>query len=1193
MVSRNTLGTSWIACIVILAMQLSPATATGAEFDDVTFTGRVVDDGRRPVEGARVRLVVSAGMRLDDDVLDEELTNERGDFQLTLPGSWRRQPMQIRQEVAVVASLGERWGTVTWYRTSLPETSGLQVQINANAGTTVRLLAPDGNPLANAAVRVLLALSDTIYNGIDEESAEAIANQFGVSAQVTEAGYLIPGSHLVNARHLPPIFGTTDADGHVTLPHITASRLGAVEVTSAKYGKQVISRNPYTRSAPTNWPSTIRLVATGTLEGRLQSDRPELVRNCPLTVDARGSHDDSGVMVGSLAESVTDSEGRFRVNHLVAGHLTFAASLPDSAYGIQLPERLGIDADKTTSIDVPVVRNVKVRGRIVDAISKQRVPQGTVIRLSVNGFETISCDEAGGFELDAPPGPIHFMIAAIPGYSLPAQPAQLATVPEGDAFQLPDIELNPLAAIRGTVVDPAGIAIRHAEVKATWTGYDFRFGAERIQHVRVNTNEDGGFTLQDVDSRSDLRLTAIAGDYARVLTLGQDELQQPIKVILSDDGQRMLVGRVVDDAGVPVPGARIQVFHRMQDERGNWSAASDVWQDGDHLLATDATGQFKSPPVDLVGQYQLVVRGSGLVTLRTNWIDVTRTDAHDVGTIVVAHVQGAVGRVTNSQGQPIPGATVRWQGLESSVETLTDDDGEFRIPITEQSDGLLTVDQDAYRFFGTWLKQVPETLTIRLQGTGEPGAEEPMTTRWPMTYDQRRALARELAAPLKEQLQAAHDAPMNELIPQAQTVASAFPEFIPSFLEQHPDLDGYLKAMLRREAYVRAPANERPRPGVFLDAMGQGYIGVFSYRDVLRNIDNPDEKLKYLAEAMVLARNIEEPDFRVLAFGMIGEMLLDLGQKEDGAAILREAEVVAKQLPSAGWSGYAKAAFAEELSQIDAVAALSLIEGLVDENEHVRHHGNVAHELAAIDPEKAELALNSIRSPEPDSFDRRSQYACRVAYRMVAVDPERARRIALAVDDVGSRAYALGCIAMGVLANDRAHAAQLLAEAMQTMEHNRDASKTSIRQWVEPAAVAALLVTFAEQIDPQFAREYFWRAMTFMPRVETSVDGAMIVHPTPSLTNLAVLAIRYHPEAALPLWQRATSRPGSSSSDLFLVHLLMDPQAALASLPAHPGMRSQYVRRAVSMLTRDDASFWNFQYEVARLWRIDVEDIDQ
>ena len=124
----------------------------------------------------------------------------------------------------------------------------------------------------------------------------------------------------------------------------------------------------------------------------------------------------------------------------------------------------------------------------------------------------------------------------------------------------------------------------------------------------------------------------------------------------------------------------------------------------------------------------------------------------------------------------------------------------------------------------------------------------------------------------------------------------------------------------------------------------------------------PDPALEVLDRALLNARAAKEPDgIKLLLMGQVAEQFLDLGQTERGRAILREGEALAKQLPKAGWVGYARGAFAEELVQIDLEGALALTKDLADARGFDRHHGNIAHELAGRDPAQSERVLAMVK----------------------------------------------------------------------------------------------------------------------------------------------------------------------------------------------------------------------------------------
>jgi hypothetical protein len=69
--------------------------------------------------------------------------------------------------------------------------------------------------------------------------------------------------------------------------------------------------------------------------------------------------------------------------------------------------------------------------------------------------------------------------------------------------------------------------------------------------------------------------------------------------------------------------------------------------------------------------------------------------------------------------------------------------------------------------------------------------------------------------------------------------------------------------------------------------------------------------------------------------------------------LLREGQAIARELPTAGWSAYARGVLAENLGLIDVDAALALMKDFKDPFQFLRHHGNLARRLAGVDPAAA------------------------------------------------------------------------------------------------------------------------------------------------------------------------------------------------------------------------------------------------
>src|SRR5262249_13883298 len=137
-----------------------------------------------------------------------------------------------------------------------------------------------------------------------------------------------------------------------------------------------------------------------------------------------------------------------------------------------------------------------------------------------------------------------------------------------------------------------------------------------------------------------------------------------------------------------------------------------------------------------------------------------------------------------------------------------------------------------------------------------------------------------------------------------------------------------------------------------IESMQAPYLKAFAYVEASDALPatEPGRKRALLEQAAVQAQGAKEPQFRLAAIGQVADRLLELGETERATKLLREGQSVAGELPNAAWAGYAKGAFAEELAQIDLKAALELCKDLSDAYEYDRHHGNIAHELARIDP---------------------------------------------------------------------------------------------------------------------------------------------------------------------------------------------------------------------------------------------------
>jgi len=354
-----------------------------------------------------------------------------------------------------------------------------------------------------------------------------------------------------------------------------------------------------------------------------------------------------------------------------------------------------------------------------------------------------------------------------------------------------------------------------------------------------------------------------------------------------------------------------------------------------------------------------------------------------------------------------------------------------------------------------------------------------------------------------------------------------------------------------------------------------------------------DERRRLLAQALLHARAVKEADHRVIHLGWVAEQLLSLGDKDQATKIIQEGRDGAKNLPTAGWSGYARAAFATSLSVFDLPGALEMIKDLKDAHEYDRHHGNIAHKLAAKNPAEAERILNLMREQW-----RRDQSAVGVCYRMAPFELDRARSIAERVKNVQYRAEAYGAMAQALAKTNKAQATQLLRKAFAVLADQVATGGENYNNFRGSSSLAAMLLPVAEQIDPALVPEFFWRAVSYrIPRLgETPLES---IQPTKAFADaaLAYALARYDRAIAERLLDEATppllGALSNGANHLFQALALINPRKAdqlLERLTVEP--RRDYLREMVAerLLLEGEALWRRVHRDMATGW-LDDEDL--
>jgi hypothetical protein len=659
-----------------------------------------------------------------------------------------------------------------------------------------------------------------------------------------------------------------------------------------------------------------------------------------------------------------------------------------------------------------------------------------------------------------------------------------------------------------------------------------------------------------------------------------------------------LVGRVATEDPKAAGGLRVNAF--------TTSAATGALDSAYGTTTTDAAGRFEIPAL-AAGSLRVNVVSPNPTKLRPRQIPNLRIDAGKTTEVTVPmesppRLRSIAGRVVGRGGEPVAGAIVFQSGdSPERTETVCDAGGKFVLSGVVARPTYVFVRKDGYRFTGLAVAAEAGDLNVRIHRANEPPRRARPKLAPMLPHAEELALARRLLDPYAER--ALKEGGEAEHAQTLRALARIEPERVLDLIEKKAIKEPLSSSMLGL-AVARGLMDESLDEALaVLEGLSDPAAKAGGYIEASKRLprDGAAKALDMLERALLSARAIKEPDgVRLALTGRIAERFLDLGKTERGQALLREEEPLARQCPKAGMAGYARGAFAEELAQVDLTAALALIADLPDARELDRHRGNIAHELAGRDPAHAERVLAMVTQ----GYER-DRYAPRVVYRMAPVDHARAGRIALAVDDMCLRGFALGMMAQGLAEAGEESAKNVFEDAMATLDRAALAPEPARRSLYNAAPVAAALLPVAERIDPQLVDETLWRALAI--RLPTPWSYRPASRAAAVDVQLATMIARYDRTIARSLIEPHAQQDGARSpyegglGRLQVAAAMVDPSWAVTLIEAMPDdadlktlQPKNAARLAVStILGRSGEARWRtLQSEYLHLWVADVEDID-
>ncbi len=410
--------------------------------------------------------------------------------------------------------------------------------------------------------------------------------------------------------------------------------------------------------------------------------------------------------VSDWTQSSTDSittaaDGTFRIAALPAGSFRFSARDDDHAPGATS----AVVLDGTTAREDLVIQlqpGGTLTGVVVDA-NKRPVPWARVrAREEAQGIamqrtRQTTADADGTFRLSGLPRSVVNIVALGDETTSSTARADLAATPDARV----ELVLDLSGIIAGHVVDSSGEPIEGAQVWAAREDESASDAGIRGESFAL-TDGSGGFAFHGLAGGRYQIHTNPPGAKADLSTLVlREEVKanvgdRDVRVVLPADGA--ITGKVVlAEGGSPAM----------------FTLSLGAWGSGITVATKD--GAFKVSDVP-PRQYRLTIRGATFAETTLDAITIAPGKTVDLGTITVRKGRSISGRVVDSSGAPIAGATVSagptlWgtgsrasappgmsgpPGSSDVKQTKTNERGEFSLVGVSRTTRVIIAEHDAH-----------------------------------------------------------------------------------------------------------------------------------------------------------------------------------------------------------------------------------------------------------------------------------------------------------------------------------------------------------------------------------------------------------------------------------------------------------------------------------------------------------------